>query len=85
MMTEELETIEQVEEVEENRSFNHSYICTEILLHVSQNKDYKPMVESTLDIGKGLTPDISVYPKDKIRPNFFKTSPNTLNHRDNFS
>ena len=72
MMTEELETIEQVEEVEEMPSLNHSYICTEILLHLAQNKDYKPLVELTLDIEKGLTPDISVFPKDKVKPNFFE-------------
>ncbi len=73
MMTEELEIIEQVEEErKEMPSFNHSYICTEILLHLAQNKNFKPLVELTLDIEKGLTPDISVYPKDKIKPNFFQ-------------
>lgn len=72
MMTKELEIIEQVEEVEKIRSFNHSYICTEILLHLAQNKDYKPLVELTLDVEKGLTPDISVFPKDKVKPNFFE-------------
>lgn len=70
-MTEELEVVEQIEEELEMPSFNHSYICTEILLHLSKNKDYKPMVELTLDVDKGLTPDISVFPKEKIKPNFF--------------
>jgi Uma2 family endonuclease len=72
MLTEELEVIAEVgEESAEMPSFNHSYLCTEILLHLSQNEDYKPLVELTLDIEKGLTPDISVYPKGKIKPNFF--------------
>lgn len=74
MTTEELtDTIESnPEETAEMPSFNHSYICTEILLHLAQNRDYKPLVELTLDIEKGLTPDISVYLKDKIKPNFFQ-------------
>lgn len=29
------------------------------------------MPELTLAIGNGLTPDISVYPKDEIKPNFW--------------
>ena len=73
MLTEELEIIESTqEETREMPSLNHSYICTEILLRLAQNKEYKPLVELTLDIEKGLTPDISVYPKDKIKPNFFQ-------------
>ena len=73
MLTEELEVVEEVErEREEMPSFNHSYICTEIILQLSQNKDYKPLVELTLDIENGLTPDISVFPKDKVKPNFFE-------------
>ena len=72
MMTEEIEVIEQVEEEkEEMPSFNHSYICTKLLLELSQNNDYQPLVELTLDIDKGLTPDISVFPKEQIKPNFF--------------
>ena len=74
MMTEEFaENIESNQaEIAEMPSLNHSYICTEILLHLARNKDYKPLVELTLDIEKGLTPDISVFLKDKIRPNFFQ-------------
>ena len=72
MMTEELETIEQVEEVEEMPSFNHSYICLQTILQLNQNPDIIPLPELTLDIDKGLTPDISVFPKDKVKPNFFE-------------
>ena len=32
----------------------------------------RPLLSLTLDIDKGLTPDISVFPKDKIKPNFFE-------------
>ena len=72
MMTEELETIEQVEEVEEMPSFNQSYICLQTILQLNQNPDIIPLPELTLDVDKGLTPDISVFPKDKVKPNFFE-------------
>jgi Uma2 family endonuclease len=72
MLTEELETVEQIEEEREMPSLNHSIICTKLLLQLSQNKDYQPLVELTLDVDKGLTPDISVFPKGKIKPNFFQ-------------
>jgi Uma2 family endonuclease len=72
MMTEELEVIEQVEEVEEMPSFNHSYICLQTILQLNQNPDIIPLPELTLDVDKGLTPDISVFPKDKVKPNFFE-------------
>jgi Uma2 family endonuclease len=41
-------------------------------LQLNQNPDIIPLPELTLDVEKGLTPDISVYPKDKIKPNFFE-------------
>ncbi len=72
MMTEELEIIEQVEEAEEMPSFNHSYICLQTILQLNQNPDIIPLPELTLDVDKGLTPDISVFPKDKVKPNFFE-------------
>jgi len=53
-------------------SLNHSYICVQILRQLLQNDSVQPMTELTLNIGNGLTPDISVYPKEKIRPNFFR-------------
>jgi Uma2 family endonuclease len=72
MMTEELETIEQVEEVEEMPSFNHSYICWKISQAVSSNEKFAPLPELTLNIGNGITPDISVYPIEQIKPNFWQ-------------
>ncbi len=53
-------------------SLNHSYICLQILRQLIQNEKIAPLPELTLDIGKGLTPDISVFPKEKIRPNFLR-------------
>jgi Uma2 family endonuclease len=53
-------------------SLNHSYICVQILRQLLRNDSLQPMTELTLNIGNGLTPDICVYPKEKIRPNFFR-------------
>lgn len=71
-MTEELEVVEQTEEEQEMPSLNHSIICTKLLLQLSQHRDYQPLVELTLDIDKGITPDISVFPKGKVKANFFE-------------
>jgi Uma2 family endonuclease len=72
MMIEEVVELEQVEEIEEMPSFNHSYICLQTILQLNQNPDIIPLPELTLDVDKGLTPDISVFPKDKVKPNFFE-------------
>ncbi|MBS1793756.1 MAG: Uma2 family endonuclease [Acidobacteria bacterium] len=72
MLTEELIGIEHGELTNEMPSFNHSYLCTEILLRLAENERFKPLVELTLDVDKGITPDISVFPKEKIKPNFFE-------------
>lgn len=53
-------------------SFNHSYICSQILRQLFANPEFFPMTELTLDIGNDLTPDISVYSADAIRPNLFR-------------
>lgn len=37
-----------------------------------QDESLQPLPELTLDIENGLTPDISVFKKEKIRPNFFE-------------
>ncbi len=53
-------------------SLNHSYICTQVLRQLFQNDKIQPLTELTLDVGNGLTPDICVYSKDKIHPNFLR-------------
>ena len=75
MMTEELEATEQVEEVEEMPSFNHSYICWKISQALSSNEKFAPLPELTLNIGNGMIPDISVFPIEKIKPNFLRDIP----------
>jgi Uma2 family endonuclease len=72
MLTEEVVTIDEVEEMP---SFNHSYLCAEILKTLAQNKAVMPLPELTLDIGNGITPDISVFPKEAVKPNFLRDIP----------
>lgn len=72
MMTEEIVELEQEGEIREMPSFNHSYICLQTILQLTQNPDIIPLPELTLDVDKGITPDISVFPKDKVKPNFFE-------------
>lgn len=69
-LQEEIQTENEISE--EMRSFNHSYICTRIMRQLFQNETVEPMPELTLDIGKGITPDISIFPKEKIQPNFLR-------------
>ena len=59
------------DQVEKMPSLNHSYVCTQIMKQLLQNEELQPLPELTLDIDKGLTPDISVFPKANIQPDFF--------------
>ena len=59
-------------QAEEMPSLNHSYICAQIMRQLLQNESVQPLPELTLDIENGLTPDISVFKKEKIRPDFFE-------------
>lgn len=68
-MIAELETEIGVEG-KEMPSLNHSYICLQIIRQLLENPEIEPLPELTLDIDKGLTPDICVYPKAQIKPNF---------------
>ncbi len=57
---------------EDMPSLNHSYICAQLMRQLLQNENIQVLPELTLDIENGLTPDISIFPKDQIRPNFFE-------------
>jgi len=57
---------------EDMPSLNHSYICAQLMRQLLQNENIQSLPELTLDIENGLTPDISVFPKDQVRPNFFE-------------
>ena len=62
-------------EIEDNQidmpSLNHSYVCLQIIKQLIVNDEILPLPELTLDIANGLTPDISVFLKNKIKPNLF--------------
>lgn len=64
------EAVVEQEEEREMPSLNHSYICLQIIRQLLENPEIEPLPELTLDIDKGITPDISVYPKEKIHPDF---------------
>ncbi len=53
-------------------SLNHSYVCARLMRQLLQDERLQPLPELTLDVGNGITPDISVFPKEKIRPDFFE-------------
>lgn len=53
-------------------SINHSYICTKILASFFETTEFEAFIELTLDIQNGITPDISVFKKKSIKPNFWK-------------
>jgi Uma2 family endonuclease len=59
-------------QVEKMPSLNHSYICAQVMRQLLQDNSIQPLPELTLDIDNGLTPDISVFKKEKIQPNFFE-------------
>lgn len=65
---------EQIEEADlsekEMPSLNHSYICLQITKQILQNSAFEPLPELTLNIDKGITPDICIYPRDTLQPNF---------------
>ena len=67
--------VEYNKQDEEMPSLNHSYICLQILRQLLQNEKIDPLPELTLDIANGLTPDISIFPKEQVQPNFFHDVP----------
>jgi Uma2 family endonuclease len=64
------------EEKEKMQSLNHSYICANILYQLLENKEIIALPELTLKIGNGsITPDVSIFPREKIKPNFLQDYP----------
>ena len=67
--------IDRAERDEEMPSLNHSYVCLQLIKQLIVNENIEPLPELTLDIGNGITPDISVFPKTKIKPHSFHDIP----------
>lgn len=76
MMLAEVEEIVEAEtEEREMPSFNHSFICADIIEQISENKMFKALPELTLAIGNGLTPDVSIYLRNRLKPNYLRDFP----------
>ena len=69
------EVLETEEEEKETPSFNHSYLCWQIAQQLSQNEAIAPLPELTLNIENGIIPDISVFPKSIVKPDFLHDIP----------
>jgi Uma2 family endonuclease len=69
-MTAEIQEVVYEEEKKKMPSLNHSYICAKIISQLDKNVAFICLPELTLKIGKGITPDISVFEATKIKPNF---------------
>lgn len=67
-------TVEEItgQIIDEMPTLNHSYICSQIMRQLLPNERIEVLPELTLAIGNGLTPDISVYLKEEIKPNFWE-------------
>ena len=75
MLAEVEELVDETVEEREMPSFNHSYICNRILRQLFENEAIDALPELTLNIEKGITLDISVYPSETVKPNFLKDYP----------
>lgn len=64
-------SLEEPQEGGKVPSLNHSYVCFQILRQLLRDDEIYALPELSLDIATGLTPDISVYRKDGIHPDFF--------------
>lgn len=62
---------EESNQEDEMPSLNHSYVCLQLMRQLVMNENIEPLPELTLDIDNGLTPDISIFPKSRIKPNSF--------------
>lgn len=72
MLTELEEPIAEASREEEMPSFNHSITCNRLLKQLFADDKIEALPELTLNISRGITPDISVYLKEKVTPNFLK-------------
>ena len=51
-------------------SINHSYLCRKILLAIEQSEHWEAWPELSLDIDNGVIPDLAVYERGALRPDF---------------
>ena len=51
-------------------SINHSYLCKQLIIAIETTEQWEAWPKLTLNIDSGLIPDLAVYPRGKIKPNF---------------
>ena len=62
----------QQSEGEDMPSLYHSYVCAQMMRQLLRDERIQSLPELTLDIDNGLTPDISVFPKEQIHLDSFE-------------
>ncbi len=72
MLAEPEEITDEATGEEEMPSFNHSVTCNRLLKQLFADDKIEALPELTLNINRGITPDISVYLKENVTPNFLK-------------
>ena len=53
-------------------SLNHSYLCKKLILEIEQTAQWEAWPELTLNIETGLIPDVAVYPRGSLKPDFME-------------
>ncbi len=51
-------------------SLNHSYLCKRMIVELEKTDRWEAWPELTLDIEAGIIPDIAVYKRGTLHPNF---------------
>ncbi len=71
IVTEDSATEEVLNTEEDMPTLNHSNLCADIMEQIWEIRTFKPLPELTLDIGNGITPDISVYLRERMKPDYW--------------
>ena len=53
-------------------SLNHSYLCKKLILEIEKTAQWEAWPELTLNIETGLIPDVAVYPRGSLKPDFME-------------
>jgi Uma2 family endonuclease len=70
-ITEEVEEFANANPEQDMPTLNHSNLCADIMEQIWEDRTFKPLPELTLDIGNGITPDISVYLRERMKPDYW--------------
>ena len=53
-------------------SLNHSYLCKKLILEIEKTAQWEAWPALTLNIETGLIPDVAVYPRGSLKPDFME-------------